>query len=91
MAEAERALSTSLSAVSRPATSASQANPAAIDRAALMRRAHAIARQARPHMASYREALAYGLRAAWGLIATGCEFAEVRARATAASQTDCFL
>ena len=45
MAEAERALSTSLSAVSRPATSASQANPAAIDRAALMRRAHAIARQ----------------------------------------------
>ncbi len=31
----------------------------AIDRSAIMRRAHAIARQARPHMASYREALRY--------------------------------
>jgi hypothetical protein len=45
-----------------------------------MRRAHAIARQARPHMGSYREALAYGLRAVWGLIATRREFAAVRAR-----------
>jgi hypothetical protein len=47
MAEADRALSTSPSALSRPATSVSQANPT-IDRAALMRRAHEIARQARP-------------------------------------------
>jgi hypothetical protein len=45
-----------------------------------MRRAHAIARQARPHMPSYREALAYGLKATWGLVATRREFAAVRAR-----------
>jgi hypothetical protein len=51
-----------------------------IDRRALMQNAHRIARQARPHMASYREALAYGLRAAWGLVATSREFAAVRAR-----------
>jgi hypothetical protein len=36
-----------------------------IDRAALMRDAHRIACDARPHFSSYREALAYGLRAAW--------------------------
>jgi hypothetical protein len=51
-----------------------------VDRAAVMRRAHQIARQARPHMASYREALACGVKAAWGLIATRREFAAVRAR-----------
>ncbi len=51
-----------------------------IDRSALMRRAHQIARQARPHMASYREALAYGMRAAWGLVATSREFAMLRAQ-----------
>jgi hypothetical protein len=45
-----------------------------------MLRAHQIARRARPHMASYREALAYGLRAVWGLIATRREFAAVHAR-----------
>jgi hypothetical protein len=54
----------------------------ALDRAALMRRAHAIARQARPHMPSYRAAFAYGLRAAWGLITTQREFAQVRTRVT---------
>jgi hypothetical protein len=54
--------------------------PPALDRAGLMRRAHAIARQARPHMGSYRAAFAYGLRAAWGLITTRREFAQVRAR-----------
>jgi hypothetical protein len=36
-----------------------------IDRAALMRDAHRIASGGRPHFSSYREALAYGLRAAW--------------------------
>jgi hypothetical protein len=65
MALAERALSTSPSALSRPATDAPQLNLPALDRAALMRRAHQIARQARPHMASYRAAFAYGLRTAW--------------------------
>lgn len=36
-----------------------------IDRAALMRAAHTIARQFRAHYANYGEALAYGLGAAW--------------------------
>jgi hypothetical protein len=36
-----------------------------IDRAALMRDAHRIASGARPHFSRYREAFAYGLRAAW--------------------------
>jgi hypothetical protein len=36
-----------------------------IDRRALMQNAHRIAKRFRPDMASYREALAYGLRAAW--------------------------
>jgi len=79
MAQAESAHTTSAPALSRPATGVSQANPS-IDRAALMRRAHAIARQARPHMPSYRAAFSYGLKAAWGLLATRREFAAVRAR-----------
>jgi hypothetical protein len=45
-----------------------------------MRNAHRIARQARPYMASYREALAYGLRAAWGQVDVARSFAAVRAR-----------
>jgi hypothetical protein len=81
MALAERALSTSLPALSPTTRSISQVNLPALDRATLMRRAHAIARQGRPHMASYRAAFAYGLRAAWGLVATRREFAQVRARA----------
>jgi hypothetical protein len=103
MAEAERANSTSPSALSRAATDASQINHPTIDRAALMRRAHQIAKQARPHMASYREALYYGLKAdghaalrhalarADVLVAV-LRAAEARftiARAAAASQTDC--
>jgi hypothetical protein len=48
------ALSTSPSALSRPANSAPQDIPAALDRAAIMRRAHAIAQQARPHMLAPR-------------------------------------
>jgi len=36
--------------LSRPANSAPQVIPSALDRAAIMRRAHAIAQQARPHM-----------------------------------------
>jgi hypothetical protein len=53
---------------------------ALIDRAALMRHAHKIARDVRPFMPSYAAALQHGLRAAWGLIRTCREFAEVRAR-----------
>jgi hypothetical protein len=36
-----------------------------IDRAALMRDAHRVAKDFRKHFASYSEALAYGLGAAW--------------------------
>jgi hypothetical protein len=36
-----------------------------IDRRALMRDAHQIANRFRPHFSGYREAVAYGLRAAW--------------------------
>jgi hypothetical protein len=37
----------------------------AIDRAALMRDAHRIAKASRRHFANYHEALTYGLRTAW--------------------------
>jgi hypothetical protein len=80
MAEAVAADTTSLRALSPTTHSVSQANHSPLDRAALMRNAHRIAGQARPHMASYREALQYGLKAAWGLLATSREFAAVRAR-----------
>ncbi len=40
-------------------------NYPAIDRAALMRGAHALAKQMRPRFATYREALSHALRAAW--------------------------
>jgi hypothetical protein len=40
----------------------------AIDRRALMENAHRIATRMRPHMGSYREALAYGLKAAWAQV-----------------------
>ena len=45
-----------------------------------MQNAHRIARKARPFMGSYREALAYGLRAAWGQVEVARSFAVVRAR-----------
>ena len=41
------------------------ANYPAIDRSALMRDAHQIAKASRAHFASYAEAFAYGLRSAW--------------------------
>jgi hypothetical protein len=41
------------------------ANFPALDRRALMVEAHRIAKRFRPYHASYREALAYGLAAAW--------------------------
>lgn len=42
------------------------ANFPAVDRGAVMREAHIIAKRFRQHYGSYREALAYGLAAAWG-------------------------
>jgi hypothetical protein len=52
----------------------------AIDRRALMQNAHRIAARARPHMASYREALSYGLRAAWDQVKVAQSFAMLRAQ-----------
>jgi hypothetical protein len=49
-----------------------------IDRGALMANAHRIAARFRPHMASYREALAYGLRTAWQQVAVVRSFASLR-------------
>jgi hypothetical protein len=51
-----------------------------INRAALMRHAHVIAKRMRQYMASYREALAYGLRAAWNQVAVAQSFAMLRAQ-----------
>jgi hypothetical protein len=86
MAEANAAGSTTLPALSpqgdrNPRTSSTTHAP--IDRAAIMRHAHKIARDVRCFMPSYAAALQHGLRAAWGLIRTRREFAEVRARVKA--------
>jgi hypothetical protein len=70
-----------------PSTKRPDVTLPAIDRRALMANAHRIARAGAPYMASYREALAYGLRAAWGVIATRCEFAAVRARVAPVTHT----
>ena len=46
-------------------TNKRSANYPAIDRSALMRDAHQIAKASRVHFGSYREAFAHGLHAAW--------------------------
>jgi hypothetical protein len=46
-------------------TSRRPADYPAIDRAALMRAAHALAQRTRARLATYREALSHALRAAW--------------------------
>jgi len=51
-----------------------------IDRAALMRNAHEIARRMRPHHATYRAAFAYGLRAAWQQVQVRRSFAMINAQ-----------
>jgi hypothetical protein len=51
-----------------------------IDRRALMQNAHRIAARFRPHMANYREALAYGLRTAWEQVKVAQSFAMLRAQ-----------
>jgi hypothetical protein len=43
----------------------SSTSPAPVDRAALMRHAHKIARDFRPFMPNYRAALAYALKTVW--------------------------
>jgi len=55
--------------------------PPPIDRAALMRDAHQIARSFRPLFQTYRQAMAYGLGAAWKSVAVRREFQLLNARA----------
>jgi hypothetical protein len=95
MAQADSADTTILPALSRPGNGAvhtlfhmpaglSTERPPVdlppVDRSALMRRAHEIARKFRPHVASYREALQYGRKGAWGLVATAREFTVLSAQ-----------
>jgi hypothetical protein len=90
MAQADSPDTTTLPALSRPGNSAAHKLfhvPAGlsterppVDRSALMRRAHEIARKFRPHVASYREALQYGRKGAWGLVATAREFTVLSAQ-----------
>jgi hypothetical protein len=90
MAQADSADTTTLPALSRPGNSVvhklfhmpavfSTERPP-VDRGALMRRAHEIARKFRPQVASYRKALQYGRKGAWGLVATASEFTVPRSR-----------
>ena len=90
MAQADSADTTTLPALSRPGNSVvhklfhmaaglSTERPP-VDRSALMRRAHEIARKFRPQVASYREALQYGRKGAWGLVATAREFTVLSAQ-----------
>jgi hypothetical protein len=68
MAEANAAGSTTLPALSPQGDSnppTSSTGPAPIDRAALMRRAHLIARRFIGILPNYRACLAHGLRCAW--------------------------
>ena len=51
-----------------------------LDRATLMHQAHATAKRMRTHFATYREALAYGLDAAWSSAKVAREFASLRAQ-----------
>ena len=51
-----------------------------IDRAALMRNAHRIAKGYLQYVMSYREALRYGLKAAWQSYRTAQSFATLRAQ-----------
>ena len=53
----------------------------ALDRAALMRDAHRIAKAFRRHFQSYREALAYGLTAAWKSVTVRREFQSLNLQA----------
>jgi hypothetical protein len=68
MAEANAAGSTTLPALSPRGDSnppASSTTPAPIDRAAIMRRAHKIARRFVGILANYRACIAHGMRCAW--------------------------
>jgi hypothetical protein len=67
MRRADSADSTTLSALSprRDSNPTSSTTPASIDRRALMRRAHLIARRFIGILPNYRACLAHGMRCAW--------------------------
>src|SRR5258708_1498244 len=58
-----------------------------IDRARLMRAAHAIARQFRPRFDTHAEAIAYGLRAAWAQAKSNREIQSLRAQVATVHNT----
>jgi len=85
MAQADSADTTT--ALSRPGSLSTERPPVdlpPVHRSALMRRAHEIARKFRPHVASYREALQYGRKGVWGLVATAREFTVLSAQVATA-------
>jgi hypothetical protein len=58
-----------------------------IDRAALLRAAHAIARQFRARLATYAEAMSYGLLAAWAQVKVARTFQSLRAQVAPVQHT----
>lgn len=58
-----------------------------IDRGALMRCAHQVAKRMRSNFGSYREALAYGLRAAWAQAKVAQTFRSLRAQVAPVQHT----
>jgi hypothetical protein len=59
----------------------------ALNRAALMRLAHATAKRQRSQFSSYRQALAFGLTVAWGSIKVAREFQSLRAQTAPVQHT----
>jgi hypothetical protein len=58
-----------------------------IDRGALMRCAHQVAKRMRSHFGTYREALAYGLAAAWQRAKVAQTFRSLRAQVAPVQHT----
>ena len=58
-----------------------------IDRGALMRDAHQVAKRMRSHFVTYREALAYGLRAAWARVKSILTIRSLHAQVAAVQHT----
>jgi len=58
-----------------------------IDRGALMRDAHQVAQRMRSHFSTYREALAYGLCAAWARLKVIITFRSLRTQVAPVQHT----
>jgi hypothetical protein len=68
-------------------TSRRPAGVPSLDRRALMRGAHQVAKRMRSHFGSYREALAYGLGAAWAQIKATRAIQSLRAQVAPVQHT----